>query len=336
MSPYELERQNPAGLKPYTPPDSPDRLRIPLRAGLICAISHATAWAHCRISSQLRRSRYSGGVCSSIDLSIGPLGSAGRHPPNTVCPLRPSASARSITRGGSDHDGSGSPVGSPIGPELNTQNGVCASSPECLRRKCLASPRQRFMYTALPSTTASYGPRFLTPSAGWQSTMWPASRIVVAMASAIPAVDPRLEANAMSTRAMPSAWHRPDSRTSGFLCKRDAGLPCSRKAEADSRSAIGVREPDAPTVRLDDRPGDREAEAGAAARPRRIRPRAIERIEDLVALVGRDSVPRIGNLNLDPVTDRFGAHDDATVGGGVSDRVLDQVEQHPLQLLRIC
>ena len=101
-----------------------------------------------------RRSRYSGGVFSTIARCPGPCGSAGTRPPNITCSETPRASAFSTILRGSSHDGS-SWLGSPIGPELNTQNGRCDSSLPCLRRNCLASPRQRPIYTALPAGRGS-------------------------------------------------------------------------------------------------------------------------------------------------------------------------------------
>jgi hypothetical protein len=43
----------------------------------------------------------------------------------------------------------------------------------------------------------------------------------------------------------------------------------------------------------------------------------------------------VGHLHLDPVRYRFGACDDAFVRRRVPDRILDQVEEHPLELLRV-
>jgi len=80
------------------------------------------------------------------------------------------------------------------GTELKTQNGRCDSSLACLRRRRLASRRQRFMYTALPSTTASWGSRVSTFATGVQSTVKPSFRSVSATTSAISAVDPRFDA----------------------------------------------------------------------------------------------------------------------------------------------
>ena len=48
-------------------------------------------------------------------------------------------------------------------------------------------------------------------------------------------------------------------------------------------------QPDPAAVGLDDRAGDRQAEPGAAARARRVGPAAVERLEHLLALVGRRS-----------------------------------------------
>ena len=57
-------------------------------------------------------------------------------------------------------------------------------------------------------------------------------------------------------------------------------------------------------------------------------------LEDAVALVGRRSpVAGVGDLDLDAAVDVLGADGDAAVGRRVADRVLDQVEEHALELL---
>jgi hypothetical protein len=130
----------------------------------------------------------------TIAFSIGPWGSVGRRPPKTTWSRAPNFSTVFTIFGGSDHSGFSGSLGSPTGPELKTQSGRSPSCFEFLRRKCLASPRQRFMYTALPSTTASYGETSATSSASRQSTSRPAPCSDSATAAAISAVEPRFDA----------------------------------------------------------------------------------------------------------------------------------------------
>ena len=73
-----------------------------------------------------------------------PFGSLGRQPPNTAWLLPPSSSTFSASFGGSIQSGLSS-AGSPTGPELKTQNGICRSALRCFLRKWRASPRHRFM-----------------------------------------------------------------------------------------------------------------------------------------------------------------------------------------------
>jgi len=108
-------------------------------AGIDARNSDAMPAAHARIASQSRRSWYSGGVFLAIACSIGPRGLTGRRPPNTTCSRAPRRATCSIIFGGSSQDGSASLLGSPTGPELNTQNGRWESSLSCLRRHRRAS-----------------------------------------------------------------------------------------------------------------------------------------------------------------------------------------------------
>ena len=62
---------------------------------------------------------------------------------------------------------------------------------------------------------------------------------------------------------------------------------------------------------------------------------AEEGVEDAVALIGGDAVAGVGDLDLDPAVHRLGADRHAAVGRRVVDRVLDQVEEHALELLGV-
>jgi alkanesulfonate monooxygenase SsuD/methylene tetrahydromethanopterin reductase-like flavin-dependent oxidoreductase (luciferase family) len=129
--------------------------RLQLRAGVPAVRTWAAIpAAHDRISVQSRRSLTSSGVLRAIARSTKFDGSFGTRPPKTTCSRTPSCSASAMTLAGSSHSGSGS-LTSPTGPEEKTQNGRCSSSRACCLRKRRASRRQRFMYTALPRTTAS-------------------------------------------------------------------------------------------------------------------------------------------------------------------------------------
>src|SRR4051794_39734306 len=112
-----------------------------------------------------------------------------------------------------------------------------------------------------------------------------------------------------------------------------SGSRRARKPEADPRADGRVLEPDPAAVRLDDRAGDREAEAGAAVAPRRVG--AVEGVEDALAVLGGEAVPGVGDLDFDRAGHRLGADGHAAVRWCVADRVLDQVEEHALELLGV-
>ena len=111
----------------------------------------------------------------------------------------------------------------------------------CLLRKCLASPRQRFMYTALPRTTASYGARLATSPTGTQSTLRPESRKAAAIDSAISSVEPRFEAYATRTRVTTSTVEaRSSSRIGALHARHNVGyviLENERRASAAASRA---------------------------------------------------------------------------------------------------
>jgi hypothetical protein len=70
------------------------------------------------------------------------------------------------------------------------------------------------------------------------------------------------------------------------------------KLEVEGRPlALGALEPHPPTVRLDDRARDGEAEAGASDGARVRRPNAEEAREDLVLLVSRDADASVSDLD---------------------------------------
>ena len=69
---------------------------------------------------------------------------------------------------------------------------------------------------------------------------------------------------------------------------RVPGLPCF--------------EPDPAAVGLDDRPRDRQAEAGAVLAAGGVA--AVEGLEDALAVAGRDALAVVGDLDLDPVARR--------------------------------
>src|SRR4029079_7850553 len=99
------------------------------------------------------------------------------------------------------------------------------------------------------------------------------------------------------------------------------------------RSDVAWLEPDTAPVTLDDRARDRQPEACAAVG--RHAAAALEGLEDALAIHGRDARAGVGDLDLEAVLDDFGAHGHAAVRRRVADRVLDQVEEHPLQALRV-
>ena len=97
--------------------------------------------AHPRISSQSRRSRYSGGVFSTIARCAGPCGSVGTRPPKMTCSRTPSASAFSTIRGGSSHDG--------LSPGVADRPGT--EHPERPLRQLLAVLAQEMLGIATPA-----------------------------------------------------------------------------------------------------------------------------------------------------------------------------------------
>src|SRR6201999_2817915 len=103
--------------------------------------------------------------------------------------------------------------------------------------------------------------------------------------------------------------------------------------KADAGAGIRVFEPDAAAVGLDDRAGDRQAETGAVTVAGRVA--AVEGVEDALVLARRDALAGVGDLDLDPARPALRPHRDAAVGGGVADRVLDQVVEDALHLLRV-
>ena len=66
-----------------------------------------------------------------------------------------------------------------------------------------------------------------------------------------------------------------------------------------------VLEPDLAPVGLDDRPGDRQAEAGAVLAAGGVA--AVEGLEDALAVAGRDPLAVVGDLDLDAVAGAAGA-----------------------------
>src|SRR6201999_4278377 len=103
--------------------------------------------------------------------------------------------------------------------------------------------------------------------------------------------------------------------------------------KADAGAGIRVFEPDAAAVGLDDRAGDRQAEAGAVAVAGRVA--AVEGLEDALALARRDALAGVGDLDLHPTRPALRPHRDAAVGGRVADRVLDQVGEAALPVLGV-
>src|SRR6202042_2909602 len=90
---------------------------------------------------------------------------------------------------------------------------------------------------------------------------------------------------------------------------------------------------DAAAVGLDYGAGDRQAEAGAVAVAGRVA--AVEGVEDALVLARRDALAGVGDLDLHLRRPALRPHRDAAVGGGVADRVLDQVVEDALHLLRV-
>jgi hypothetical protein len=88
-------------------------------------------------------------------------------------------------------------------------------------------------------------------------------------------------------------------------------------------------------VPLDDRARDRQAEACAGVRTGRVRPAREERLEDALPLHLGDPLARVRDLEPHVPPARLGADDHGAARRRVVDRVLDQVEQHPLQLLGV-
>src|SRR4051794_6414237 len=99
-------------------------------------------------------------------------------------------------------------------------------------------------------------------------------------------------------------------------------------AAAARRRVLGA---DRAAVQLDDPPRDREAEAGAAARARRVR--TVEALEDAAAVARRDPGPLVDHPELDAPSARDRTDDDLAAVGRVPDGVGDEVPQHLLHPL---
>ena len=103
------------------------------------------------------------------------------------------------------------------------------------------------------------------------------------------------------------------------------------KRERRSASRLGLdREPAA--VPLDDPPGDRQAEPGAAAgRVRHLH----ERLEDPREVVARDPRAGVGDRNRDLVAAARGRHGDRAAGRRGAHGVGDQIADHAFDLASI-
>src|SRR6267378_5871382 len=93
----------------------------------------------------------------------------------------------------------------------------------------------------------------------------------------------------------------------------------------DGAAVAAVLAPDASAVGLDDGAADREPEPGAAARAH-----AVELLEDLALLAGRQPRPAVGDVHDDLVALATGLHVDRLAAGRVLRRVLEQVDEHLL------
>src|SRR5207248_2390496 len=90
---------------------------------------------------------------------------------------------------------------------------------------------------------------------------------------------------------------------------------------------LAVRRVGAAPVGLCDRPDDRKAEPGAAAAARGIRPR--EALEGALEERGREAVPVVADVQLDPAVDVAGLERDRVAA--VAERVVDEVSERLLQ-----
>src|SRR3954452_84942 len=107
-----------------------------------------------------------------------------------------------------------------------------------------------------------------------------------------------------------------------------------RQSEAEPRAAaLAALEPDAAALRLDERTGDREPEAGALAGSRRARTVAApEPVEDASLRPGRHAVAGVLDGDLDLVGMVGGGDGDRAVGGRMAERVREQVVEDPLDV----
>jgi hypothetical protein len=111
--------------------------------------------------------------------------------------------------------------------------------------------------------------------------------------------------------------------------------PERAEGEGHTSPAAGVKQLDLAAVRLDDGPANRESEPGSAAGPRRFASAAMKRLEDPFALSRVDSLARVGHFDLYLPFAALGADRHGAVAWRVPDGVLDEVEEHPLDLLGI-
>src|SRR4051812_44079625 len=104
-----------------------------------------------------------------------------------------------------------------------------------------------------------------------------------------------------------------------------------RKAHAEYRARVGILHTDAPAVSLDGEAAECEAEPAAAARQDFFGRALHEAVKDVVALLGGNAWPAIGDTNLDAVSQTSRRNHYRGLGGRVSQGVVDKVLDHPPQ-----
>ena len=208
-----------------------------------------------------------------------------------------------------------------------------ARSPSAATRSSRRSPTEAPVCRAVCATCSSF------ETAGCPAVLV-ASFGIAEAADVQPGASASRRSGACSSPDPRAGPHPTVSRRRAGRGRRDRrvprrGPPRARQREAHARAELGVGEPD-PRRRAPRR--SRARSRGRGRRRRRCAPRRRRRgrtVEDARALLGGDAVAGVGDLDLDAAVVALGAHGDAAVGGRVADRVLDQVEEHALQLLGV-
>src|SRR4029077_17147084 len=109
-----------------------------------------------------------------------------------------------------------------------------------------------------------------------------------------------------------------------------------RQLEDEHRALAPVRlGPDASAHAVDQLSTDVEAETGPAHPAGHLGVGAVELLEDLLLVLGRNPEPLVPDVEAEKAVALLDADLDAAAVGGVLDRVLDEVDEHLPDLVRV-